>query len=362
MKLINPSSGSLENTVTQIDDQIIIGLAKIAFKCNKDTERYNLRDALYTSKYRPNNLEKKELELENFLKSLQHSNIRTENQNKEYKWVKMNTENMGDISSRFYIAPNPNNMHEMVKKLVEAFSAQNVPVRFKYQLTTGMEQCDRIIIYSDAYSKDKVERAIKRVYQDNPSLFRGCERSLAWLYDTSVPGVYSAPETPGEAYSNRLADVILEAKQAFNFLFNLTNRNSQLHLTGAYRELAMNYMKLLIASLMLRRGILLSKSGRNIRIIDKNVKSYYDAETGILRNSNMDERGYFEVSFFPTFEGKKALLENFYSVSTIKPQTGLTVRHLTPEERREEIDRFLYPHKYSQSSIVDNSSFGTPKR
>ena len=362
MNIINPNSGSLETIIRQIDDPIIIGLAQIAFKCNKDTERYNLRDELYTSKYSPKNLEQKELELEYFLKSLQHLNIRTENQNKEYKWVKINTENMGNISSRFYIAPNPNNMHKMVKKLVETFSTQNVPVRFKYQLTTGMEQCDRIIIYSDVYSKDKVENAIRRVYQENSSLFSGCERSLAWLYDTSIPGVYSTPETPGDAYSNRLAGVILEAKQAFNFLYGIMNSNSKITLNGKDAEQAIEYMKLLITSLMLRKGILLSKDGRCITIKDKNVKSYYDSETGILTNSNMDERGYFEVKFFPTVEGRKALLENFYSVSTIQPQTGLAIRYLTPNQRREEINRVLYPYKYSQSNMKDNPSFGMPKR
>lgn len=163
----SPNLNSLE--FMPIDDQIIMGLVKIAFKCNKNTERYNLRNELYSSKYSPKNLESKELELEHFLKSVQHLNIRTENQNKEYKWVKMNTQNMGEIISRFYIAPNPNNMHEIVKKLVETFSAQNIAVRFKYQLTTGMEQCDRIIIYCD-YNKDKVENAIRHVYQNNSSL------------------------------------------------------------------------------------------------------------------------------------------------------------------------------------------------
>ena len=363
MKIINPNSAldSLKTVIKQIDDSIIIVLAQIAFKCNKDTAIYNLRDELYTSKYSPRNLEQKESELEFFLKSFQHLNIRTANQNKEYKWVKINTENMGNISSRFYIAPNPNNMHEMVKKLVETFYAQNVPVRFKYQLTTGMEQCDRIIIYSDVNSKDKVENVIRCIYQDNSFLFSGCERSLAWLYDTSIPGVYFAPETPGDAYSNRLAEAILEAKQAFDFLYGITYRNSKVTFYGKDADKALEDMKLLITSSMLRKGILLAKDGRCISIKDKNVKLYYDYETGILTKSNMDERGYFEVKFFPTIEGRKAFLENFYSVSTIQLQAGLAVRYLTPDQRKEEINRVLYPHQYSQSNIGDNHPFGTPK-
>lgn len=352
---------SLKTLVKPVDASIIVGLAQIAFKCNKDTESYILRDKLYASKYSPRNLEQKELELEAFLKSAQHLNIRTKNQNKEYKWVKMSTEMMGDITSRFYIAPNPNNMHELVKKLVEKFSAQHVPVRFKYQLTTGMAQCDRIIIYSDAKNKEKVANAIRCVYQENAPLFIGCERSLAWLYDTNTPGVYYAPETPGEAYSHRITDTILEAKQTFNFFYGLTS-NNELTLTGQDAKEAYGCMKIFITLLMLRKGILLSKDGKCITIKDKNVKSRYNFETGTLINSTMDERGYFEVTFFPTTEGRRALLYNFYNVSTIQSQPGLAVRYLTIEERREEINRFLYPHKYSSSDTTCSPSFEGPKR
>ncbi len=346
------SSTPLKTIIRSIDDAIITSLAKIAFKCKVGTERHNLRDELYKSKYTSQGLEGKELDLEIFLKTLDDSKVRTENQNKEYKWVKINTENMGNICSRFYIAPNPNNMHEIVKGLTTSFLGQNVPVRFKYQLTTGMEQCDRIIIYSDTENKGKVENVIRTVYQNNPSLFSGCERSLAWLYDTSTPGVYTAPETPGDAYSNRLTDVIMNAKQIFNFLYGITNSNSKLTVRGKDAEQAMKYMKLLISSLMFRDGILLSKDGKCVTIKDKEMKSFYDAETGILRNSNMDERGYFEVEFFPTDDGRNALLENFYSVSKISPQKGLKLRYLMQEQRREEIDRYLYPNKYSQMNNI----------
>jgi hypothetical protein len=195
---------------------------------------------------------------------------------------------MGDISYRFYIAPNPENMHEIVKKLVETFSAENVPVRFKYQLTSGMEQCDRIIIYSDFYNRKLVEQSIKTVYQSSQELFNGCERSAAWLYNSEVPGVYFAPETPGDAYSNRLTDVILEAKETFNFLYRITNSHRNITLSGKDADQAIEYMKMLIGSIMLRKGILLSKDGKCINIKDKSVKANYNYDTGILEHSNTD--------------------------------------------------------------------------
>lgn len=73
--------------------------------------------------------------------------------------------------------------------------------------------------------------------------------------------MYLAPETPGEAYSNRLTEVILTAKNTFNFLYGITNSNQKLTLAGKNAEQALEYMKMLIGSLMLRKGILLSKDG-----------------------------------------------------------------------------------------------------
>lgn len=351
MNIINNNLDNFANMIVPIDDDIILKIAQLAFKCKKDTERFNLRDEIYTSKYSGTNLEQSESQLEQILQSQFGSNVRTENQNKEYKWVKINTQNMGEISNRFYIAPNPQKMHELVKWLVESFDSQNVPVRFKYQLTTGMEQCDRIIIYSDEQHKKQVEKAIKSVYDKNQQLFDGCERAIAWISTTSIPGVYSAPETQGEAYSNVFADIILEAKETFNYLYGITNSNSKISLKGEDAEQALKYMKLIIPSIMLRKGVLRAKDGRIIKLIDKNVKVHYDYDTGILTHTNRDDRGYFEVKFEQSAQGKEALLRNFYSVSKISPQKGLSVRYLTPQERKEEIDRALYPYKYEQQQM-----------
>lgn len=350
MKIVNPNTNDdLNSIIAPIDDSTIMKLVKIAFECKKDTEIDVLRDKLYQSTYSPTNLEQKELDLENFLnqKSQRNSNIRTSNQNKEYKWVKINTQNMEDIYYRFYIAPNPDNLHELVKRLVEAFEAKQTPVRFKYQLTTKMESCDRIIIYSDFTHKKDIEQAIKSVYQQYPHLFDGCERSLAWFYPTEVPDVYIAPETPGEAYSNKVAQIIKDARETFNYLYGITNANSKIRVDG---NQATEYMKMLITSIMFRNGILLLKDGRSITIKDKNVKCYYDYDTGILEHCNSSNQGFDSVQFLPTFTGRDALLKNFYSVSKIKPQEGLITKHLTPKERQEEVYRALYPHKFTQSS------------
>lgn len=346
MTIIDSKNTVLKELIKPIDDTYIEELVKVAFSCNKDTETYNLRDELYKSKYKTSNLESKELALESYLN--QQQNIKTKHQNKEYNWILINKEYIGPTSSRFYIAPNPENMHEIVKKLTSEFIKQNVPLKFKYQLTTGMEQCDRIIIYSDYENKERIENIIKNVYNNNQELFVGCERATAWLYDTKIPGVYQAPETPNKAYSTKLAETIIEAKETFNYLYGLTDKSPKIVLEGRKAKEAYEYMKIIIPSIMLRNGLLLSKEGKCITLKDKNLNSYYDLKTGIMRRTNTNEFGYYEVNFLPTNEGRLALLENFYNISTIYRQEGITKRYLTLEEKKEELDRILYPHKYTE--------------
>ena len=343
MKIIGTKTTDLEKIIQPFDESILFELVQLAFKCRKDTEGYNLRNEIYKSKYIASNLERKELFLEEYLQSLE--NIRTENQNKEYKWIKINTDNMSSISYRFYIAPNPNNLHELVQRLTEAFSKENVPVRFKYQLTTNMEACDRIIIYTDYNNKELVEQTINKVYTSSKKLFEGCERSPAWIYNSKTPSVYLAPETQNEAYSNKLTEAILEAKLTFNYLYGITNSNKSMSFTGSEVTNIIDYMKIIITSIMLRKGLLLSKDGNCITIKDKNIKVSYDYDTGILEHFNVDQTGYKSVKFFQTKEGKQGLFNNFYSVSTIKEQSGLEIRTLTPEERQQELNKMLYPEK-----------------
>lgn len=346
MKIINGQIKDIEQLIERVDQSLIMGLVQQAFECRKNTERYILRDKLYKSIYKPQGLESKEKDLEQYLQQLSNANIKTENQNKEYKWIKINKEKIGTISHRFYIAPNPENMHEIVKRLTESFVKRNVPVKFKYQLTTGIKHCDRIIIYSDFSNKDLIEDSINEVYNSKPSLFNGCERNAIWLYETKVPSVYLAPETPNEAYSNKMAEAIIEAKEIFNFFYGITNTNNKITLNGEEKDKAIELMEMLICSIMLRKGILLSKDGRIINLKDKNIKIYYNYDTGVLNQSNTDERGYFEAQFEQSPEGKKALFENFYSVSKTKQQPGVQIKFLTLDERHAEVDRLLYPHKY----------------
>ena len=343
MQIINYNQINLESEFIPIDDSIIINLAQIAFNYKKETKQEELRKKLYKSIYYPRNLQAKEQNLETFLEQLSSHNVKTKNQHYEYKWIGINDSNISRPDYRFYIAPNPNNLHELVKQLVQTFMQKNVSIRFKYQLTSNMECCDRIIIYVDYNNKTLVEESIKSVYESSPKLFHGYERSSAWLYKTSIPGVFLTKETIGDAYSNIIADIIKEAKETFDFLYKITDFNPNIILTEKEMEKAIQDMQLLIHSIMFRKGILLKKGGDTINIKDKNVKARYDYATGILEHHSEYQDEYYSVKFYPTKEGRQALLENFYNVSQIEEQIGLDIRHLTLRESQEE-KRTIYPH------------------
>ena len=262
MNIINPNEEGIEGIILPVDDAVIEKLVQYALQCKKSDEVSTIRDKMYKSKYTASGLERKELELEKKLLQLVGPNLRIENQNKEYKWVKINTHEMGGTAFRFYIAPNPNNLHEIVERLTEAFSMAGVPVKFKYQLTTNMESCDRIIIYSDSLHRELVEETIKKVYLASPVLFSGCERSDAWLYTSDAPGVYIAPETPGEAYSDVLASAVIESKDVFSYLYDLTERNNSVVFSGEEVIKAMNYMRMIVPSTLLKKGLLFSRDKR----------------------------------------------------------------------------------------------------
>lgn len=363
MNIIGPNNTEMSKIIKPIDDEIINILVQEALKIKRDDEPFNLYSRFYTTKYKSSDLTREELSLFFHLRRLisKHSDmIRTSKQGREYEWIKINSSQIGDTTYRFYLAPNPENMHEIVKRLSSVFVERKVPVNFKYQLKSKTDECDRIIIYSDFSHKADIERAISDVYKENPELFAGSERAVSWIYKTSIPNVYLAPETKGISYGERFAEIMFQAKLIFCYLYGITSSNPSLSLSETFAKNAIDYMKLIITSLLFRNGLLLSNDERLIRIKDKNVRTRYDFDMGILINSNEDSNGYTEVKFFPTPEGRNALLKNFYSVSQIQPQPGLQIRYLTPAARKNEINMILYGdyYKHKEQSVgvpIDNN-------
>lgn len=351
MNIFEPKDASVSKIIKPINENIINALAQQCLQIKKDDDMYNLYSKFYETRYSVVDLSLKEMQLNGYLQQLhtKYGNmVRTDLQNSEYCWVKVNTSQMGDIAYRYYLAPNPDNMHEIVKNLTTKFAENSVPVRFKYQLQQKMSECDRIIIYSDFEHRNQVEAQIKNVYDNNPRLFNNSERAISWIYDSQTPNVFFAPETPGSSYGQVFAEIMSQAKQIFCYLYGITDTNNKISLNGDDATQALEYMKLIVCSLLFRNGLLLSNDGRKITVKDKNIRTDYDYKTGVLTNTHQDNTGYYRVTFAPTIEGKNALLKNFYNVSQVQSQSGITVEHLTAEQRKEELYVALYGAKAQQ--------------
>ena len=316
------ANNGLNEQIMPINNEAIERLAEYAADLSYDKDAGTVRDEIYKSIYDIKNLAPIESRTEAILSG--YDNIETHNQDSSYKWVEVEG-GCGTCESRFYIAPTANNTHEVIRQLARTFSDNNTPVSFKYKLSTAKHtnHCDRIIIYNGVGKKEEVERDIFSIYNNNPELFEDAERSPVWIGDSSVPGVYFAPETPGYSYGNRAMQAVRAAKSTSDFLWGNMP-------TPSYQELK-DIMEILVPSIMFRYGLFATNDGQTIRITtklaDSSLGGFYDEITKIRHPQSTDElivhgvlyhekysyedREY-EVTFSQSREGKEAFLENFY--------------------------------------------------
>lgn len=339
MKVFIPQNAKIKDIVRNVDDSIIQRLIQSCIKIKKGDEYPKIYSRFYETKYPIQDLSGKERILEEYLNNLavaQNVGVRTKLQGKEYRWVLINEKGLSETAFRYYFAPNPSNMHEIVRRLTDEFVTKKIPVKFKFQLKYKMDECDRIILYSDFKHQPDIEKAIQSVYQQQPELFDGSERPLPWIYTSDTPNVYLAPETPGSSYGEEFARVMIEAKEIFCYLYGITEANNKIKLDGKEAKKAFDYMELIVSSVMLRRGLILSRDGKRI-VFKDNIRSSYDYKSGELTSFCDDSYGHHSVVYFQTVEGKNALLNSFYCISQMQSQEGVKVAHLTQQERRKRL-------------------------
>lgn len=339
MKVFTPKDTKVKEIVRNVDENIIQRLMQVCFKIRKDDEYSTIYHTFYSTKFPVMDLSIPEQRLEQYVNQMvakPSSNVRTKVQEKEYRWIFINEEMLGNTAFRYYFAPKPNNMHAIVQELIAQLSAKKIPVKFKYQLKDKMDECDRIILYSDFEHQQDIERVIQSIYQQCPNLFDGSERPLSWIYSSKTPNVYLAPETPGSSYGEEFARTMIEAKEIFCYLYGITDTNNSINLNGENAKKALDYMELIVSSLMLRRGLLLSKDNKRI-VFKDNITSLYNYKTGELTSQCDDNYGHHTAVYSPNIEGKNAFLNSFYEISKLPPQNGVKVEHLTPEERRRKL-------------------------
>ncbi|MBQ7202225.1 hypothetical protein IJS18_02450 [Candidatus Saccharibacteria bacterium] len=324
-KQLKEMSETLNSTIMPISSDAVERLAKYTTTLSPNEDPETIRDELYRSEYNARELASQEKQTETILS--QDERIETHNQGQYYNWVNINNGHNLGCQSRFYIAPTPENTHALIRELAQTFSNHGTEVEFKYMLSTTAQpnHCDRIIIYNGFGKKEEIENIIHDIYIAKPELFEKAERSPLWIGDTSVPGVYLAPETPGYSYSNRAAQAIKTAKTISDYL--------RANMPTSSQQDGKELLKVLIPSMMLRYGLFAINDGGTIYFLTKMKdgspgrfkQEISEAECsqpngeltliGKLENENDNYHAYdkwYKVTFSQTREGKEALINNFY--------------------------------------------------
>ena len=286
-----------ENNMLPIDDKVIYSIMKNCINPqiveSKSTNEH-IYKKLYKTKYDHTDIEqlnKKEKEVINYVRSIYMADYIANNkkesdlialikQRKSYLAISIKEKEQEEIAYRYYFAPNPENMHEIVKNLTAEFVSRKTPVIFKFQREPKWnEACDRIILYADSKHQKEIEKGIQNVYQRKPYLFKGSERPLPWIYTTNIPNVYLAPEKEGKSYGGEFAQALLDASNIFFYLYGIDREKPNLKLntneeyTKAYKDLEQ-----IVCSTLLVKGLLLDKNGKKILPKNKTFSITYKGE------------------------------------------------------------------------------------
>lgn len=263
--------------------------------------------------------------------------LETGKQGLDYEWIYINRKEKGQDAFRFYFGVNPMNMYKLVEKLTEKFVEKGVTVSFKYQQEGKRKQADRIILYTNSIHIAKVEEAIYEVYNENKELFNGSERMLPWIYESKIPNVYFAPENinHSKSYGELFANALMDSKKIFYYLYQEDKVKDP-------KQLEM--LKKIVLSTMFRNGLFLTKDNKRAYTAEQGITTFYFKEDNSLRNFLDDKSGkFYDVTYDSSLEGKRAFLNNFYTVKKVSPQKGATPRVLSRQERIAEIFNYLYP-------------------
>ncbi len=336
IKVIGQDS-SFTSHIMEFDEQQFHDIVKYVNELNVDC--YDIYEDLYKSKRSmfPSITEKNILD--NRIDNLKKINplLETEKQGNDYEWIYINRREKGEDAFRYYFGINPVNLYKLVEKMTEKFANKGIPVSFKYQQEGKKNVVDRIILYTNSLHKEEVEKTLSEIYNENRELFFDSERPLPWLYESNIPNVYVSPESRNheKSYGENFSSALMDAKKIFHYLYQEDKVKNQEQL---------EVLKKIVLSTMLRNGCFLTKDGRRIITEEQGIKTFYDKEKNELRNVFEYKNGdYYEAKYDFTIEGKKAFLNNFYSVKNVVNQLGVEVRRLTRQEKNKEIYNYLYP-------------------
>ena len=98
-----------------------------------------------------------------------------------------------DIKARLYLSPQRANVHKLVIELVNRSLAEGKTIYLKYARSD--DRIDQMVFYlSDKKDIDEKLELLKKIRLEHPELFRGMNKSKAWVNETDLPNVFLAPE------------------------------------------------------------------------------------------------------------------------------------------------------------------------
>lgn len=334
---IIPSKDKYDSSfIKEIDEQKFHDIVK--YVNNLDINEYDIYEEITQSKYNmfPSALEREKLEIKLNEIRRKYPSFQFNDQGSSYTYIMNNNNEVGNLTYRYYFGVNPLNMYKLVEKLSEKIASYNIPVHFKFQKEVKRKMADRIVLYTDTNHRQEIEKVIKDVYNENKELFYGAENILPWIYESNINGVYFAPESIDheKSYGELFSKALLDSKKIFHYFYQeeKVQNNEQLE-----------FLKKVVMSCLLRNGVLLSKDNRRLATNEGPITSVYDKDKNVMKSTVQGRDGfYYEATFDSSFEGKKAYLNNFYSVKSVENTLGVTTRKLTKREKEIEIYNYLY--------------------
>ena len=143
---------------------------------------------------------------------------------------------------------------------------------------------------------------------------------------------------PNSSYGSDVCGAIMTAKDTFRYIYGIKSSTPAQTYRGIYVTMIYQNLEILIASTMFRKGLLLSKNDMMLAPTEQ-FSINYNNDTGVLTHILWTTAGVTLVKFLPNAYGRQALIDNFYSVSNIKPQIGVKIEHLTREEFWDKMDK-----------------------
>lgn len=253
-----------EMDIIQLEESDINYILKYAIE-NPNEDFY---DAFYVSKYSSDTVSVDEKakeyveemkKLEQLSKGRVNSEVQPNSPSYYYTYVN-GGRGYDELKYRIYLAPNPENLHNIAGHFAAKAYKQGIGTEFKIQGQGKGEKkgkIDRMIIYCT--TKENLEKCLNildELQKKQPQLFYGSEKSPIW-YKSPVENVFIAPEIiqDNQSYGSIFARSVGETIAILKYLYNSNDINEFVRALSTDDKTQFYYnAKLLLRSALLKNS------------------------------------------------------------------------------------------------------------